>query len=94
MALKIQQKYIYADSEHYLDLSGSELELIDTMQEVDRPTTPALTAIQSAAGKLLSRAVEQFLTVSGEGGDTIGSIASLGYKPKESLTNKARRFVC
>lgn len=95
MALKIQQKYIYEDSEHHVDLSGygSELALVDAMQDVERPTTPALVAVQSAAGKLLSKAVEQFLAESGEGKDTIGSVASLGYKPKESLTKKARLFI-
>ena len=98
MALKIQQKYIYGESEYHLDLfesgSGSELELVDAMQNMERPTTPALVAVQSAAGKLLSRAVEQFLTESGEEKDTIGSFASLGYNPKMSLTNKARQLVC
>ena len=35
MALNIQQKYIYMDSDHHLELNGSQLELlIDPNQEV------------------------------------------------------------
>lgn len=88
MALKIQQKYIFTDSEHHVDLSGSQLDLVDPMQEVERPCTAALHGIQSAAAKILSKLVENYLLESGEMKDSIGSFVSLNYKPRESVANK------
>ena len=34
MALKIQQKFIFEDSDHHVDLAGSQLQLLDPNQEV------------------------------------------------------------
>ena len=38
MALNIQQKFIYTDSDHHVELTGSQLELLDPMQEVFHET--------------------------------------------------------
>lgn len=34
MALSIQQKFIYVDSDHQVELAGSQLDLLDPNQEV------------------------------------------------------------
>ena len=93
MALKIQKKFIFTDSDFHLDLCGSRLELVDPMQEMERPCTPALGGIQSSAAKMLAKAVERFLIESGELKDSVGSLSSLNYKPKESISNKVNGSV-
>lgn len=90
MALAIQQKYIYTDSDKHVDLIGSSLELVDPLQEVERPSTPALLGIQSASAKSLTKTVERFLIETGELKDTVGSVASMDYQPKVSLSNKVK----
>ena len=90
MALAIQQKYIYTDSDKHVDLIGSSLELVDSLQEVERPSTPALLGIQSAAAKSLTKTVERYLIETGELRDTVGSVASMDYQPKVSLSNKVK----
>ena len=88
MALKIQQKYIYTDSEHHIELTESLLELVDPMQEFERPSTPALMAVQLSVSKTLTRAVERYLIENGELRDSIGSMVSVDNKRKMSLTSK------